>query len=61
MVHGGLSWILCYQLLLLQCILHVQLVKENGKVLVLSDGSLLPFMAASLGAKEVCEWEEIVL
>ena len=30
-----------------------QLVKEKGKVLVLSDGSLLPFMAASLGASGV--------
>lgn len=42
-----------------QCTLHVQSVKESGKVLVLSDGSLVPFMAASLGAKEVCEWERL--
>ena len=38
----------------------MQLVKEKGKVLVLSDGSLLPFMAASLGAEEVSELEEHV-
>ena len=39
-------------------IVLLQLVKEHGKVLVLSDGSLLPFMAASLGASEVHGWEE---
>ena len=43
---------------MLQCTLCTQLVKEDGKVLVLSDGSLLPFMATSLGASEVLEWEE---
>ena len=36
----------------------LQLVKEHRKVLVLSDGSLLPFMAASLGASKVHGWEE---